>query len=125
MKKYRIVLKLEIGLLFIVAMLISCGSPSEQPTPEPATTIDEPKPIVHSVEITQMKFYPAELKVKKGDKVVFVNHDLVTHDITEESKKEWSSSPLVTDQTWILVVTESVDYFCSIHPIMKGKIIVE
>lgn len=125
MKKYRIVLKLEIGLLFIVAMLISCASPSEQPTPEPATTIDEPKPTVHSVEITQMKFYPAELKVKKGDKVVFVNHDLVTHDITEESKKEWSSSPLVTDQTWILVVTESVNYFCSIHPVMKGKIIVE
>ncbi len=80
---------------------------------------------MHSVEITQMKFYPAELRVKKGDKVVFVNHDLVTHDITEESKKVWSSSPLVTDQTWILVVTESVNYFCSIHPVMKGKIIVE
>jgi plastocyanin len=105
-------------------ILGGCASPSET-KPQPGTTIDEPKPAIHSVEITQMKFYPAELKVKKGDKVIFVNHDLVTHDITEESKKEWSSSPLATDQTWVLVVTGSVNYFCSIHPVMKGKIIVE
>lgn len=126
MKKQGIVFKRVVLLLVIIVMLHGCSSPSEKNAPVPDTSLaEEHKPALHSIEITQMRFYPAELKVKKGDKVVFVNHDLVTHDITEESKKEWSSSPLVTDQTWILVVTESVNYFCSIHPVMKGKIVVE
>ncbi len=125
MKNQLIVFKRIISLLLLLVILGSCSSPSEEATPEPDTAIEEPKPAMHSVEITQMKFFPAELKVKKGDKVVFVNHDLVTHDVTEESKKAWSSSPLATDKTWVLVVTESVNYFCSIHPVMKGKIIVE
>jgi plastocyanin len=114
-----------IGLLCICMILGSCSSPSKKDNSEPASKTGEPKSTMHSVEIKQMKFYPAELKVKKGDKVVFVNHDLVTHDITEESKKEWSSSPLAIDQHWTLLVTESVNYFCSIHPVMKGKIVVE
>jgi plastocyanin len=112
----------KVSCWFLLLMILGgCGAPSET---KPAT-IDEPKPAIHSVEITQMKFFPAELKVKKGDKVVFVNHDLVTHDVTEESKKAWSSSPLATDQTWTTIVNESAGYFCSIHPVMKGKIIVE
>lgn len=126
MKKQGIVFKRIVWLLLIVVTLRGCSSPSEKNAPESGTSsTEEHKPALHSIEITQMRFYPAELKVKKGDKVVFVNHDLVTHDITEESKKAWRSSPLVTDQTWILVVTESVNYICSIHPVMKGKIVVE
>ena len=115
----------KVSCWFLLLMILGgCASPSET-KPQPGATIDEPKPAIHSVEITQMKFFPAELKVKKGDKVVFVNHDLVTHDITEETKKAWSSSPLATDQTWTTIVSESAGYFCSIHPVMKGKIIVE
>ncbi len=105
-------------------ILFSCSSPSEKNIPEP-TTVEEPKPTLHSVEITQMKFFPDELKVAKGDKIVFVNRDALTHDVTEESKKTWSSSPLTTNQTWVLVATESVNYYCSIHPVMKGRIVVE
>lgn len=119
------VFKKVICLLSVLIIIGSCSSPPEEATPEPGNAIEETKPAMHSVEITQMRFFPAELKVKKGDKVVFVNHDLVTHDITEETKKAWSSSPLAVNQTWVLTVAESANYFCSIHPVMKGKIIVE
>lgn len=114
----------NIVVLVLMLMVYSCSSPSSESTSEPVAA-EESKPAMHSIEMIQMKFYPAELKVKKGDKVVFVNHDLVTHDVTEESKKLWSSSPLASDQTWILTVTETVNYYCSIHPVMKGRIIVE
>lgn len=103
----------------------SCSSPATNDETGTGTKDEAPKVPMHLVEITQMKFNPAELKVKKGDKVVFVNHDLVTHDITEESKREWSSSPLAPDQNWVLVATGNVNYFCSIHPVMKGRIMVE
>lgn len=112
------------GLLLFVLVSGSCSPASDKKVAEPSAT-EEVRPAMHSVEMSQMKFYPAELKVKKGDKIVFVNHDIVTHDITEESKKAWNSSPMSDGQTWILTATETVNYYCTIHPVMKGKIVVE
>ena len=82
------------------------------------------KHAVHSIEIVQMKFVPSELKVNIGDTVVFINHDFVPHDITEASKA-WSSSPIPPGQNWRMDVKEALDYFCSIHPVMKGKIFIK
>jgi len=124
MKNYRIVRRNAAGLLLSVAMLNSCSSGSGKAEAGSAAT-EKIRPAIHLVEMSQMKFYPAELKVKKGDKIVFVNHDMVTHDVTEESKRVWNSSPMTADQTWILIAAESVSYYCSIHPVMKGKIVVE
>src|SRR6185295_3680114 len=113
------------NLVLVIASLMileSCLSGSEKST---AASAEEKKPEMHTIEMAQMKFNPAELKVKKGDKIVFVNHDIVAHDVTEESKKSWNSSPMSEGQIWILVATETVNYYCSIHPVMKGKIVVE
>lgn len=113
------------GPLMAIMFICSCSPPSEKTTPQPGVAIEETKPAMHAVEIAQMKFLPAVLKVRKGDTVMFVNHDMVTHDITEETKKAWSSSALAANQTWVLIVTGSAGYFCSIHPVMKGRIIME
>ncbi len=80
-------------------------------------------PKVHTVEIIQMEFRPAVLKVRKGDTVIFVNKDIVDHDVTE-IKKAWHSPPLAAGKSWKWIATKSADYYCSIHLVMKGKIIV-
>jgi len=77
------------------------------------------------VIIKGMQFQPSELKVTKGDTVQFKNEDMVTHNIVEASSKKWASDLLNTGQTWKLVVNQSADYYCSIHPVMKGKIVVQ
>ncbi len=79
----------------------------------------------YNVEIKQMQFQPAELLVQKGDTVVWINHDIVAHDITEQAGKLWASGPLAPGKSWSLVVTESSDYYCSIHVVMKGRLIVQ
>lgn len=79
----------------------------------------------HTVEIRQMQFDPAVLSIQKGDTVVWINHDIVAHDATEEAAKLWTSGPLATGQSWSKVVTNSADYYCSIHVVMKGKLLVE
>lgn len=78
-----------------------------------------------TVEIKQMAFSPATITVNKGDTIVFINHDLVDHDITEENKKLWSSSPLHPGQSWSKIFTEPANYFCSLHVVMKGKVVVQ
>ena len=101
-------------LLGFIVLLNSCTTETKQHIP-----------VVHTVEIKQMKFHPEELLVQKGDTVIWVNNDIVAHDVTEESSKAWTSSLMPVGQSWSLVVSQSVDYYCSIHVVMKGKLIVQ
>ena len=80
---------------------------------------------VYNVEIKQMQFRPALLTLQKGDTVVWINRDIVAHDVTEEPNKAWTSSVMPPGKSWSLVVTKSADYYCSIHVVMKGKLLVE
>lgn len=88
----------------------------------PINIIDPPT--THTVIISQMKFNPEHLEVKKGDKVVWINKDIVPHDVTEINKK-WTSGPLKTGDKWSKTITEGFDYYCSIHLVMKGSISIE
>lgn len=109
----RIILRNSICLLFSVILLNSCLPAQGKHTPK-----------VYIVEINQMKFQPAELTVLSTDTIVWINKDMVSHNVTEEVSKSWTSSLLSPGQSWKTVVTKSSDYYCSIHPIMKGKITV-
>lgn len=84
----------------------------------------ESKPKLHIVEIKQMQFQPATLTVNKGDTVEWINRDMVAHDVTEEPHKAWTSSSLPEGASWRMVVKNNTDYYCSIHQVMKGKLIV-
>jgi plastocyanin len=99
----------------LTTWLMGCGS-----KPEKTTT-----PKLYTVTISQMQFRPSEIKVAKGDTVLFKNEDMVAHNVVESSSKKWSSAPLSTGQSWKLIANQSADYYCTIHPVMKGKIVVE
>lgn len=91
-------------------------------SPEGITTVDAPT--THTITINKMKFDPANLKVKKGDKVIWINKDIVPHDVTEEANKKWTSGVLQKDAKWSKTITEDTKYFCSLHQVMKGTITV-
>jgi len=99
--------------LVSLLLLYSCNS-------EPEKIV----PVVHTIVISSMRFNPAELTLQKGDTVVFVNKDFVVHDITQQPDKTWTSSNLSPGQSYKLAVRASSDYNCSIHPTMKGRLIV-
>lgn len=81
-------------------------------------------PKLHTVEIKDMKFVPDDITVKEGDTVMWINHDMMGHDVTEEGKA-WTSSVIPADGSWKMEVTNFNNYYCSIHLVMKGKIRVE
>lgn len=84
----------------------------------PATTFH-----VDTVMISDMKFIPASLHVKKGDTVVWINNDLVSHCITEELSKSWTSGPVAAGASWKMAVTGGAKYYCAIHQVMKGSLV--
>ncbi|MBO9572164.1 MAG: cupredoxin domain-containing protein [Chitinophagaceae bacterium] len=77
-----------------------------------------------TIEIKNMKFVPDSIEVKKGDKIVFVNRDMVNHCVTEKTTKAWTSGSIAQGQSYEMVADKTTEYFCAIHVVMKGKIIV-
>ncbi|ATP56551.1 plastocyanin [Pedobacter ginsengisoli] len=101
--------KYYICFAFVVFLFASCFSVKE-------------KPKAYTVEIKNMKFVPDDITVKQGDTIIWVNHDMMAHDVTEEGSKQWTSSIIPSGGSWKMGVTAAANYYCSIHVVMKGKI---
>lgn len=78
------------------------------------------------VRIEDYSYSPEELTVPVGTKVTWTNYDDVKHDVVS-SDKHFESSRLDTNEKYSFTFTEagSYEYFCSLHKMMKGKIIVK
>lgn len=78
-----------------------------------------------AVGIDNFAFTPAEITVKAGTKVTFVNHDDIPHSVVGESGK-FHSPALDTDENFTIVFDTpgEIVYFCGLHPRMKGRIVV-
>ena len=77
------------------------------------------------VRIENFTFSPAELTVKKGTTVTWENGDDIPHSVVEANTK-FRSKALDTGEKFTMTVAEAgeIDYFCGLHPHMKGKIFV-
>jgi plastocyanin len=77
------------------------------------------------VSIDNFAFTPAELEVKAGTSITFVNHDDIPHSVVA-TDGSFRSKALDTDQSFVLTPTKAgaVAYFCGLHPHMKAKIVI-
>jgi plastocyanin len=80
----------------------------------------------HQIEIKNMKFDPANVKIAKGDSVVWTNGMPMDHTVTPDKGEFPSSGHIKSGKTFSHVFSASgtVAYHCEIHPFMKGTVIV-
>ena len=78
----------------------------------------------HVISIEGMTFKPPTLTVKRGDKVVWQNKDLVPHTATGAG---FDSGNIAANASWSRVMTANgqFDYVCKYHPGMKATIVVQ
>ena len=77
------------------------------------------------VTIANFTFSPGTLTVPAGTTVVFDNDDDIPHTVVASDRSFRSQALDTTDQFSItLTKAGEIDYFCSLHPRMTGKIIV-
>ncbi len=80
------------------------------------------------VTMKNLAFSPAAIRAKPGDTIVFTNDDSPPHNVTWVSGPKFtSSSTLNPGSSFTIKITTQVGtihYFCSIHPFMKGTIVV-
>jgi len=71
-------------------------------------------------------FSPANLTVKVGKTVTWVNKDTVTHTVTSDGSSLFDSGFMPTGATFQFTFTMAgtYPYYCTVHPFMKGTIVV-
>ena len=85
------------------------------------------KPAANEVTIDNFSFKPQTLTVPVGATVTWVNHDDIPHTVLSNDKTTIVSPALDTDEKFSYTFTAAGtnDYYCSVHPHMKGRIIVQ
>lgn len=78
------------------------------------------------VKIDNFTFGPAELTVPVGTTITWTNRDDIPHTVVS-TEKVFKSKVLDTDEKFSFTFTQAGNYpyFCSIHPKMTGKIVVQ
>jgi len=76
-------------------------------------------------------YEPAVITVKKGDAIEWTNNDNAPHTVTsfKDDGKSFDSSIFLAGKKFVLdtsTLTDSeYEYFCTLHPFMKGKIVLQ
>jgi plastocyanin len=78
------------------------------------------------VKIDNFSFGPATLTVGVGTTVTWTNRDDIPHTVVSDDKV-FKSKVLDTDEKFSFTFTKAgtYGYFCSIHPKMTGKVVVQ
>ena len=79
------------------------------------------------VKIDNFSFGPATLTVAAGTTVTWINRDDIPHTVVSDDKTTFKSKALDTDDSFSYTFTKpgTYSYFCSIHPKMTAKVIVQ
>lgn len=85
------------------------------------------KAAASQVEIRNFAFAPNTMTVAVGTRVVWTNRDEEPHVITSAGRQFASSPALDTSDTYAVTFSKpgTYAYYCSIHPVMVGTIIVQ
>jgi plastocyanin len=86
----------------------------------------ETTPPVAEVKIDNFTFSPATLTVKRGTQITWTNHDDIPHTVASNDNL-FKSKVLDTDEKFTFTPAKpgTYSYFCTIHPKMTGKVVVE
>ncbi len=81
-----------------------------------------------TVAIQAMKFNPATIEIQAGDSVRWKNEMGMTHTSTSDDGTSWDTGDIAANTTsaaQTLSVKGTYPYHCSIHPFMKGTVVVK
>jgi plastocyanin len=78
------------------------------------------------VKIDNFSFGPTEITVPVGTTVTWTNRDDIPHTVVS-TDKVFKSKVLDTDEKFSFIFSKAgtYPYFCSIHPKMTGKVVVQ
>jgi plastocyanin len=118
-------MRLAFAVAAATALLSACGSSSSSSSSSGSAA---PAANASQVSMKGLAFSPSTIQGKVGQTITFVNDDTPAHNVEPDGGVSFKGSPtLQPGATWKLRLTQpgTFHYFCSIHPFMKGTIVVK
>ena len=93
---------------------------------EPVLVAAQQQQMATEVKIDNFSFSPATLEIKAGSTVTWTNADDIPHTVVSNDKV-FKSKVLDTDQKFSFTFDKpgTYPYFCSLHPKMTAKVVVQ
>ncbi|MFH1510525.1 MAG: cupredoxin domain-containing protein, partial [Candidatus Woesearchaeota archaeon] len=121
-----------IALIFAALMIAGCTTQQQgQPSNPQQYTIEEPgkQPSQpgqqFTIQIENLRFLPDSITVTPGSEITWVNRDSTEHTVTFESIS-YDERIAAGSQAAIMFETAGTyEYICSLHPSMRGTVIVK
>ena len=109
----------SLAMPVMIALLLLAGSPSVKAN-------DQPSAALPAVKIDNFSFGPQTLTVPVGATVVWTNSDDIPHTAVS-TEGLFKSKVMDTDEKFSYTFTKAgtYPYFCSVHPKMTGKVVVQ
>jgi plastocyanin len=110
------------GLVSLATALLLFASDAKMSS----SGIGRAQPAAVEVKIDNFSFGPATLTVAPGTTVTWINRDDIPHTVVSDDKV-FKSKVLDTDEKFSYTFDQpgSYPYFCSVHPKMTGKVVVQ
>lgn len=128
MKKINLIF---LGLFFVASFLFlgsSCNYSSDTKpsvnSNQPAADSSQPAVTQNNVSIENFSFNPQEIQVNVGTEVTFTNNDSTAHTVKSDSFDSGNLNPKDTFK-YTFSNPGTYNYYCSLHPSMTGKVIVQ
>ena len=114
MKARKLVFVIATVFALNIAVRIFAATPNDKASSEVAVKIDN------------FSFSPATITIPVGTTVRWTNRDDIPHTVVADDKT-FKSKPLDTDEqfTYTFSKAGTYSYFCSIHPKMTAKVVVQ
>ena len=127
----------KLTILILLVFVVSLAGCAQQPTAQQTQPVQQAQPPVQqtapqpaaqneniAISIKDFAFNPSNLTVSVGATVKWTNDDSAPHSITSENFKSGTLNN--GDSYEFRFATPGIyDYSCSIHPSMKGTILVK
>ena len=120
----RIILLMTVAALVVVGTLFAVSVAGAHKHPTAAMAQKHP---TRTVSIQNFSFKPANITIKRGTKVRWINRDSTTHTATANKKRSFDSGRLSPGQSYTHTFKRvgKQRYHCEIHPDMMGSVVVK
>jgi plastocyanin len=119
----RIILLVTVGAMVVVGTLlvVSVAGAHKHPTAKAQ------KHPTKKVSIQNFSFKPANITIKRGTKVRWINKDSTAHTVTANKKRSFDSGRLGPGKSYTHTFKSAGKkrYHCNIHPDMRGSVVVK
>ena len=108
----------------VLALAIASGASSNPTTNQSVSS--SPNMNGTEVKIDNFVFNPETVTIKPGDTITWTNDDDIPHTVVASKQAFFRSKPMDTEDKYSFTFKDagSFEYFCGLHPHMKGKVVV-